>query len=72
LVVASALSAVPTWLVEHGVLHALGRGPAGSLAAVVLATVVGAALFFALARRMRVSELRELWAMVPTRRRAVG
>jgi putative peptidoglycan lipid II flippase len=65
--VASVPAAVLTAVIAHLVRSALGHGTIGSLATVVFAGVAGAALFLALALRMRVRELSALADIVRSR-----
>jgi putative peptidoglycan lipid II flippase len=67
--VAGALAALVAFVLSELVRSVLGSGSAGSLAAVVLAGLVGIGVYGALAVRMRISELTSL---VGTVRRRFG
>ena len=64
---ASLVAVVPAYAAARALTAGLGLDPESSLVAVVVALVIGGAVFAALARRMRIRELTELTSMVRAR-----
>ncbi|MEU6684304.1 murein biosynthesis integral membrane protein MurJ [Streptomyces sp. NPDC046832] len=64
LCIASVPAALLSGAACYGIGHALGQGPAGSLAAVLAGGAVLLGIFFVAARRMRIEELNSLVGMV--------
>jgi putative peptidoglycan lipid II flippase len=69
LAVAALVAALPTYLTARTLSAGLGDSPEPAFVAVVVACLVGGAVFLALARRMRVAELAEVTRMVQGRLR---
>ncbi|MBV9293058.1 MAG: murein biosynthesis integral membrane protein MurJ [Frankiales bacterium] len=67
--VAALLAAGPTYLAARLLVAGLGRGPEAAFVAVVVACLAGAGTFLAVARRMRITELTALTALVRRRLR---
>lgn len=67
LAAASAVAVVPAYVAARVLTAGLGLDPESSMVAVVVALLVGGALFTALARRMRIREFAQLVGMVRTR-----
>jgi putative peptidoglycan lipid II flippase len=70
LAAASIVAVVPAYAAARALTAGLGLDPESSLVAVIVALVIGAGVFAALARRMRIREFGELAAMVRGRFRA--
>jgi len=64
LAAASVVAVVPAYAAARALTAGLGLDPESSLVAVIVALVIGAGVFIALARRMRIREFSELATMV--------
>ena len=62
--VASTIAVVPAYAAARALTAGLGLDPESSLVALVVAVLIGSAIFMSLARRMRIRELDELLTMV--------
>jgi putative peptidoglycan lipid II flippase len=67
LVVAGLLAAIPAEIITHLIGSGTASKPLGALATVAAAASVGLLVFVLVARRLRVSELNELLALLPGR-----
>jgi membrane protein DedA with SNARE-associated domain len=66
---AALVAAVPTYAAARGLTLGLGLGVEAAFVAAVVACLIGAAVFFGLARRMGVAELDQIRSMVMRRLR---
>jgi len=69
LALASLIAVVPAYAAARGLTAGLGLDPESSLVAVIVALIIGGAVFMTLARRMRIRELNDMVATVRHRLR---